>query len=64
MPKRQPYSNRITQRTVLERFLELEFSAMTYAANKDSHSRTIDLHDAALRYAAAVRRVARRSRDA
>lgn len=55
-------SAQITMRRVLELWKELEVHAFSYTKDVSTY-RSLELHDAALAYAAAVRKVARRSRD-
>lgn len=53
-------------RTVVERFVDLKQKAEAFATAQYAHvkrSAELDLHDAALAYVAAVRRVARAGRD-
>lgn len=56
-------SARVDMKVVLERFINLKFAARMHAQNQDSQLRELELHDAALSYAAAVRKVARAKRD-
>lgn len=56
-------STKITQRDALEAFFDLEERARLFAAGHASASSKLQLHDAAMRYARIVRRVARAGRD-
>ena len=54
-------------RTVVERFIDLKQKADAHASAMSVHQKRcaeLELHDAAITYAAAVRRVARAGRDA
>lgn len=56
-------SQRVTMRTVVDRFTTLKFVAARHAKSTDHHDYDGDLHDAAMRYVAAVNKVARARRD-
>ena len=53
---------RIDQRTVLERFLCLRDASLDFAKNPTWRRAALDLHEAAIRYADAIRKVSRRGR--
>lgn len=55
--------NKIDVREIISRFQTLKYHAKRHTNAPDSCSIELDLHEAALAYAAAVRRVARRGRD-
>lgn len=57
-------SRLINMHVVVDRFSNLKRAADRHAKNPGSHGFDVDLHDTAMAYAAAVRKVARAKRDA